>query len=174
MNLTVCDSTEKFLFHCLYEKHLNLKSIKAYECDLDQFMHFVCQTNHHVFMNDVGKEVLKDYLKQLFQLKPKTSRRKIAVVKAMFNFLEFEDLIEVNPFRKLRVRFQEPNVLPVVMTLEEVKRILEVLYKDFQCPQKKSDYKRLECSRNLAVVELHSEPEFAFRNCVESNLMILT
>jgi integrase/recombinase XerD len=154
MKSTICDSIEKFLFHCRYEKHLNFKSIKAYECDLDQFMHFVCQTNPPVFINDIGKEVLKDYLKNLFRLKPRTSKRKIAVVKAMFNFLEFDDLIEINPFRKLRIRFQEPNVLPVVMTLDEVEKIFEVLYKDFHCIKQKSFYKQFEYSRNLAVVEL--------------------
>lgn len=154
MNLTVCNSVEKFLFHCRYEKHLNLKSIKAYECDLNQFMHFVCQTDQSILICDIGKETLKNYLKQLFQLKPKTSKRKIAVVKAMFNFLEFEDLIEINPFRKLRIKFKEPNILPVVMTLDEVKKIFEVLYKDFHCTKRKSIYKQLEYSRNLAVGEL--------------------
>jgi len=154
MNLTLSDSVEKFLFHCRYEKHLNLKSIKAYDCDLNQFMHFVCQTNQSIFINDIGKEILKNYLKHLFQLKPKTSKRKIAVLKAMFNFLEFDDTLEVNPFRKLRIQIKDPLILPVVMTSDEVKKILEVLYKDFYEKNKKSNFKQFESTRNIAVVEL--------------------
>ena len=154
MNLTLCDSVEKFLFHCSYEKHLNFKSIKAYDCDLNQFMHFVCQTNQSIFINDIGKEILKNYLKHLFQLKPKTSKRKIAVVKAMFNFLEFDDTLEVNPFRKLRIQIKDPLILPVVMTFDEVKKILEVLYKDFYGSNKKSNFKQFESVRNIAVIEL--------------------
>jgi len=154
MNLTLCDSVEKFLFHCSYEKHLNFKSIKAYDCDLNQFMHFVCQTNQSIFINNIGKEILKNYLKHLFQLKPKTSKRKIAVVKAMFNFLEFDDYLEVNPFRKLRIQIKDPLILPVVMTSDEVKKILEVLYKDYYGKNKKSNFKQFESIRNIAVVEL--------------------
>ncbi len=35
--------------------------------------------------------------------KPKTIKRKIATLKALFNYFEFEDVIVVNPFRKMKI-----------------------------------------------------------------------
>ena len=117
MDLTVCESIEKFLFHCQYEKHLNPKTLKAYQCDLDQFSQFVSSLHQFIDITEIGKEVIKEYLKQICQLKPKTFKRKVATIKAMFNFLEFDDVLAINPFRKLRIKINDPLILPVVMTL---------------------------------------------------------
>jgi len=154
MNLTLSDVIEKFIFHCQYEKHLNFKTLKAYKCDLDQFRQFVSHLNQSLPIKEISKDVLKEYLKQLCLLKPKTFRRKVATVKAMFNFLEFDDLIETNPFRKLRIKINDPLILPVAMTIGEVKRILEVLYKERKGIKNKSKFKQFEYCRNIAVVEL--------------------
>ena len=154
MNLTLCNSVEKFLFHCRYEKHLNPKTLKAYQCDLGQFWQFVSNIDPFLHIDGIGKDVLKEYLKQLSPLKPKTFKRKVATLKAMFNFLEFDDVLEVNPFRKLRIKINDPHILPVVMTLNEVKEILEVLYKEMRGFKNKSRFKQFEYARNIAVVEL--------------------
>lgn len=154
MSLTLCNSIEKFLFHCQYEKHLNPKTLKAYQCDLSQFYQFISNLNQFLHIKEIGKEVLKEYLKQICQLKPKTFKRKVATIKAMFNFLEFDDVLEVNPFRKLRIKINDPQILPIVMTLNEVKEILEVLYKERSVIKNKSRFKQFEYARNIAVVEL--------------------
>lgn len=154
MDLTVSGSIEKFLFHCQYEKHLNPKTIKAYQCDLDQFSQFVSSLHQFINITEIGKEVLKEYLKQICQLKPKTFKRKVATIKAMFNFLEFDDVLAINPFRKLRIKINDPQILPVVMTLNEVQEILEVLYKERRGIKNKSRFKQFEYARNIAVVEL--------------------
>jgi integrase/recombinase XerD len=72
----------------------------------------------------------------------------------MFNFLEFDDVLTINPFRKLRIKINDPHILPVVMTLNEVKEILEVLYKERKGIKNKSKFKQFEYARNIAVVEL--------------------
>lgn len=37
-------------------------------------------------------------------------KRKLASVKAFYNYLEEEELIEENPFRKIKVKFKEAVV----------------------------------------------------------------
>lgn len=119
-------AVEKFRFHCIYEKNLSSKTIRAYDIDINQFLEkFV---NYKI--NQINKFDLKDYVENLFinSYKIKTIKRKIAVLKAFFNYLEFDEIVEVNPFRKLRLSLKEPKLLPKTLELSEIKRVLKYLY----------------------------------------------
>jgi len=61
-------------------------------------------------------------------VKPKTIKRKFATVKALFNFLAFEELIEINPFRKVKIRIKELMVLPRVMNIQGATNIFAIVY----------------------------------------------
>jgi site-specific recombinase XerD len=104
MMLTTEQAFQGFLNHCRYEKNLAPQTLKFYAIDLRQFNGHLLQLNYPVLIADLDKHYLKDYLKVLSQWKPKTIKRKIATIKAMFNYLEFEDIITVNPLRKLKNR----------------------------------------------------------------------
>ncbi len=119
-------AVEKFGFHCIYEKNLSSKTIRAYDIDINQFLEkFV---NYKI--NQINKFDLKDYVENLFinSYKIKTIKRKIAVLKAFFNYLEFDEIVEVNPFRKLKLSLKEPKLLPKTLELSEIKRVLKYLY----------------------------------------------
>ena len=119
-------AVEKFRFHCIYEKNLSSKTIRAYDIDINQFLEkFV---NYKI--NQINKFDLKDYVENLFinSYKIKTIKRKIAVLKAFFNYLEFDEIVEVNPFRKLKLSLKEPKLLPKTLELSEIKRVLKYLY----------------------------------------------
>lgn len=45
------------------------------------------------------------------------------------SFLEFEEIILVSPFRKIRVQIKEHKTLPKTMGLKEIRKILKHLYK---------------------------------------------
>ncbi|MEL7148607.1 MAG: tyrosine-type recombinase/integrase, partial [Bacteroidota bacterium] len=83
----------------------------------------------------------------------KTIKRKMASIKAWFNFLEFEDEITISPFRKLKLSLKEPQQLPTLMNQEEVKKILYEAYQDFSrhIPDTNSATRVL---RDMAVLEL--------------------
>lgn len=149
--MNIKTTIEGFLFHCRIEKNLSPKTLKAYSTDLDQFKSFLGNKEK---IADVDKQDIRDFLSAVSHLKPKSVKRKIATVKALFNFLEFEDSISLNPFRKMRIRIKEPFRLPVVMDLQEIQKMFKLSYhkKNKVINEKKYSYK--EAVRNIAVLEL--------------------
>jgi len=119
----------EFLNHCHYEKRLSNKTLKAYEIDIRQFVVFLQEQNHALNAATVDKHIVRSYLQSISMAKPKTVKRKMATIKAFFNYLEYEDRITINPFRKIRLQIREPKVLPNVMNLSEIEQILGVSYK---------------------------------------------
>lgn len=143
---------EDFKFHCKYEKNLNEKTLRAYDIDINQFLEdFFSHT-----IKEISKFDLKEYIEKLHNnnYKIKTIKRKIAVLKAFFNYLEFDELIELNPFRKLRLSIKEPIILPKTLDLKEIKSILRYLYKLKKQHLKKEsvDYKLLV--RDIVTIEM--------------------
>jgi len=91
----------------LFEKRLSRKTLKAYAIDLEQFRrHMLNQGLSSILL--VSKIELKKYLHFISAFKPKTTKRKVASLKAFFNFPEYEELIDVNPLRKIRISIKEP------------------------------------------------------------------
>lgn len=152
--VNVKDVIEGFLFHCQFEKNLNSKTLRAYTTDLRQFAAFIKDTENEHRFKSMSKDTLKNYLKEISSLKPKTIKRKIASLKAMLNYLEYEDDNYVNPFRKIKVRLKEPSLLPSVMTLNEVKKILSIMYKELDNNNNTQQYTYKSQIRNLAIVEI--------------------
>ncbi|NVO09232.1 MAG: tyrosine-type recombinase/integrase [Bacteroidales bacterium] len=143
-----------FLNHCKYEKRLSPKTIKAYTIDLKQFEDFLANQLNITDIHQIGKDDIKKYIQILSEFKPKTIKRKLAAIKSMFNQLEYEDVIEQNPFRKVKLRIKEPRTLPTVMTLDEVRSIFDAIYNDFTNVHSSNIYSYKEKLRNIAVVEL--------------------
>lgn len=143
-----------FLFHCQYEKNLNEKTIYAYRSDLYMFNRYIHELYPSVVFEQVSKDMLKTYLQHISTYKPKTVKRKLASLKALFNYYDFEHDDFLNPFRKLRIRFKEPYVLPTVMTCNEVKEILKYLYKLRADNPDTGGYAYKAQTRDIAVVEL--------------------
>ncbi|MDN5042280.1 site-specific integrase [Aliarcobacter butzleri] len=124
--MTLQEAIKRFKFHCIYEKNLSSKTLRAYDIDINQFLEkFITYK-----IKEISKFNLKDYVKDLYiySYKIKTIKRKIAVLKAFFNYLEFEELIDINPFRKLKLSLKEPKLLPKTLELKEIKVILKHLY----------------------------------------------
>jgi site-specific recombinase XerD len=118
----------EFTSHCIYEKNLSPKTLKSYNIDLRQFVEFLNLNNHPKDITQIDKYIIREYLQTISNAKPKTIKRKIATIKALFNFLEYEDKILVNPFRKMRIQIREPKILPNVMDIHEVEKIINSTY----------------------------------------------
>jgi len=124
--MLLTSAIEDFKFHCQYEKNLNSKTLRAYDIDLIQFLnHF-----ENAQIKQIDKYNLKEYVEKLHAngYQVKTIKRKLAVIKAFFNYLEFDEIIDINPFRKLRVSLKEPKMLPKTLDLKEIQLILKYLY----------------------------------------------
>lgn len=149
--MTLNNAIREFLLHCSIEKNLSSKTLKAYGTDLQQFLVFMKDKETVI---DISKHDLRDYLGSLSLLKPRSIKRKVATIKALFNFLEFEDKILSNPFRKMRIKIKEPQKLPTVMDIQEIIKIFKRSYQVKSSIGDEKSYSFFEAIRNIVVLEL--------------------
>lgn len=145
-NLSVL--TNEYLGFCEHRKRLNAKTLKAYKIDLAGFHSFITVLSEISLRDGVDlfiTELHKSY-------KPKTVKRKIASLKAFFHYLEYKDLLDINPFDKLDIKFREPKVLPKVIPFHILQTFLSGIYKQKQLAD--SPYQKHCCIRDIAVIEL--------------------
>jgi integrase/recombinase XerD len=137
---------KEFLNHCEFSKKLSPNTIKAYTIDLKQYCSFsFCEFN---------KECLLGYIASLHQrYKPKTVKRKIACLKALSSYLIYEEVINDNPFSRIKTSFKEPLILPKTIPLEVIEKILVCAYSELENSQV-TQYHRKEVIRDIAVLEL--------------------
>lgn len=120
MNLQ--EKVKPYLEYCTYRKELDTKTIKAYRIDLTQFFSYVQSA-------EPEKETIEQYITDLHKkYKQKTIKRKIASIKAFYIYLEEEELVEQNPFRKIKVKFKETIILPRIIPREEIEQLLNYIY----------------------------------------------
>lgn len=140
---------ENYLEYCQYQKRLDEKTLKAYRIDLTQF----CRAVSFVDICEVTPAVLEDFITGLHKkYKPKTVKRKIASLKAVFRYFEYKEMIERNPFNKIQVRFREPVILPKTIPLHTVEEFLSTIYKEHA--NAITDYQKNTTLRDIAVIEL--------------------
>ncbi len=150
--LTIKAALGDFLRHCRFERKLDEKTISAYRCDILQFATTLPDKNNTLATN-LTREDIQRWMAALADYKFRTTKRKLASVNAIMNYLEwmFEDFD--NPVRRVRIKLKEPQRLPVVMTRSETKQILECLDRG-TLSEKGSSQSRNLAVRNRAVIEL--------------------
>jgi integrase/recombinase XerD len=150
------EATSQFLFHCQYEKNLSPKTLKAYSIDLRQFEEFLAAHLEVTDLPAVDKTALRAYIKSLFgrPLKEKSIKRKVATLKALFHFLEREDVIAINPFRKMDVRIKETRRLPRTVSMTDLKRLFKHLYNQKSEHPDRDSYSYRALVRDVAVLEI--------------------
>lgn len=138
----------EYLRNCQYIKKLDSKTLKAYRIDLAQFSAFMIQ-----YPLCIDKSVLNEYISSLHQMyKPKTVKRKIAAIKAFYQYLMYEEKIPTNPFDKINIKFREPVTLPRVIPEATITTFISTMYKQRQ--QATTTYESNAILRDIAVVEL--------------------
>ncbi len=166
---------ENYLEYCQYQKRLDDKTLKAYRIDLRQFAEHILYNGADIIIynkeitpvsqeiseirpvllnvSEITPVVLENYIAHLHRTyKPKTVKRKIASLKALFHYLEYKEIIERNPFSKLQIKFREPVILPKTIPLHTVEQFLAVIYT--QRRNAKTDYQKKTALRDAAVIEL--------------------
>jgi integrase/recombinase XerD len=151
---TLNNAIKDFIRHCKYEKNLSSKTIKAYETDLMQFAIFLGENQFSTMLKLISKFELRQFLESLSHLKPKSIKRKVATLKALLNYLEFDEQIDVNPIRKMKIAIKEDSLLPNVMELTEIAKILKTAYYEKNNIIKQNSFKYREALRNIVVIEL--------------------
>lgn len=138
-----------YLDFCQYQKRLDAKTMKAYRIDLNRFTSQISADN----AADITSDALEKYIMTLHQsYKPKTVKRKLASIKALFRYMEYKSYIDINPFNKVQIKFREPVILPKTIPLHTVEKLLSTIYK--QRSQAKTAYQKKNALRDAAVIEL--------------------
>lgn len=148
------EAINNFLSHCRYEKRLSEKTIKAYQVDGIQFENFIYGSYKVIHIELITKDMIKKYIQVISTFKPKTIKRKIASLKALFSYYEYENELFLNPLRKIKLLIKEPKVLPVVMHYNEVKLILRYLYEKRGSKTISQSYTYQTRTRDICMIEL--------------------
>ena len=139
------DKLAAYLEYCEYRKELDGKTLKAYRIDLRQYFEYVC-------VDEPDKEKIEEYITHLHKsYKQKTVMRKIASIKAFYNYLEETEIIAESPFRKIKVKFKETVTLPRIIPREEIEKLLNHMY---QCLNENDKVSHKHMLRDVAVIEV--------------------
>lgn len=138
-----------YLEYCEYHKNLDKKTLKAYSIDLQQFKNYMSTKE----MDFSVKASLNQYITTVHKLyKPKTIKRKIASVKAFYHYLQYEEILDINPFDKIDIKFREPQRLPKTIPFHIIQILISTIYK--QRDIKSTDFRQKTILRDIAVIEL--------------------
>jgi len=144
---TLKEAINDYLTYCEYQKKLSAKSIKAYTIDLEQLKRYT------VFKYIPVKTEISAYITYLHKTySPRTVRRKIACIRAFFNYLEFEEVLSENPMKKIKTKFQIPQMLPRTIPLKIIESLLRTAYQELK--QAQTIYALNTALRNAAMLEL--------------------
>ena len=143
-----------FILYCKIQKNLSEKTLKAYQIDTNQFLVFLLNYEDIKEVTDINRDHLRIYLQVLSdKYKIKSVKRKVACLKAFFNYLEYEDKILFNPFRKVKIKLQMPFKLPTVLTLHEVQILFSVIYYKISQFEDTKSYSYKASIRDITVLE---------------------
>ena len=146
---TLNQITEKYLSFCSNRKNLDCKTIKSYRIDLRQYKEFVFI--HKIKWNE--KSSIEKYIDNLhIQYKPKSVKRKISSIKALFHYLEIEEIIELNPFHKIQIKYKEPFILPKTISIKNIEIIFNYAYEQYK--RSTTSYSQIVALRNVLILEL--------------------
>ena len=142
--MEIREEMEQYLEFCQYRKELSKNTVKAYRIDLEQFLHYVKE-------DTLLRSKIEAYITELHKkYKQKTVKRKIASIKAFYQYLEEEERMkESNPFTKIRVKFKEAESLPRIIPRNEIEKLLNCMYAIIDHSEKKSTI-----YRDLTIVEI--------------------
>ena len=139
----------EYLRYCKTNKRLDELTIKAYRIDLYQFSdHF-----GNIDIVAITPKEMEAYIAMLHnKYRPKTVKRKIASIKAFFNYTYRRDIISTNPFDKITTGFREPATIPKTIPLSSVEKILKAAYNEKN--HGITERKRENAIRDIAVMEM--------------------
>lgn len=143
------ETIKRYIHYCRYQRNLNQKTLKAYSIDLKQFCTYAENQEIELNRSDISKFITTLHS----QYKPKSVKRKIASLKALFTYLEYEELLDENPFSKLNIKFKEPQILPRTISIKNLEQIFHVAYTQLNSVSIASS-KHRDSLRDVAVLEL--------------------
>ncbi|HWQ78965.1 MAG TPA: tyrosine-type recombinase/integrase [Anaerovoracaceae bacterium] len=123
------EDRNSFFDYCRNIRRLTQNTIRVYEFDLQHFNRFLGRKTPPVTeYKEVTRNTLEHYLASLQGYSVKTIKRKVACIRSLFHYLEYEEKIDKNPFSGFRLNMREPRRLRTTMTLDEIQKLLFIAY----------------------------------------------
>ncbi len=138
----------RYLHMCEYQKNLSIKTIKAYTIDLKQFTLFISTKDNIIDKNNISSFIMTMHN----SYKPKSIKRKIASLKSFCNFLLDEELLNLDPFIRLRTNIRDNVTLPKTVPISTIEKIINYSYMNLKLC--KTEYQKMCGLRNIAILEL--------------------
>ena len=148
MTNTLISIITDYITYCKTQKRLSPKTLKAYCIDLTQFSNFIQNPD----VNLISISDIESFIGYLnYNFKPKTAKRKLASLKAFFHYLDYKDVIESNPFNKIKPKFREPLLLPKTIPLYTIEAFLATIYKEISLAN--TIYRKRRTLLDAAIIE---------------------
>jgi len=141
---TLNSATEWFLGHCANHRKLSMHTLKAYKHDLKLFSSFLsglAPTLQSHGVPAISKTEVQTWIASMTTVKPRTIRRRLATVKAMFSSLERQGRIANDPLARFRSEIKVGTSLPRTIGRSTVRSLLHSTRK--QVPSALGTYSRL-------------------------------
>ncbi|UAA38706.1 tyrosine-type recombinase/integrase [Paraneptunicella aestuarii] len=113
-----------YLEVCTRNKNLSKHTLKAYHIDLEQFSDCVGKNLEIELITKQELQKFHNYLSDQ-ELSPASIKRKLACLRAMFKWLELEEVIEINPFHKFRTDIKFPRKLPKNVPAKDINNMIQ-------------------------------------------------
>ena len=116
-----------YLIVCQHQRNLSPKTVNAYSTDIGQYKKFSERlSTENAF---IQQDSLERYLQNLhIKYQPKTVKRKIASLKALFKYMYLKNIIQTDPWEKIQYHFKEALILPKTIPLHVMKELFSILY----------------------------------------------
>lgn len=135
----------QFIHYLQATKNLSPKTLAAYKSDLLQF------ERQHSDINTADICSYISFLSNTLKLKDSSIRRKIVTLQNFYDYLENSDIIEYNPFSKLKFKFRQEQRLPKTLSVSEVRKLLSCFNTNYEYI---TDFKRNLFVRDAALIDL--------------------
>jgi integrase/recombinase XerC len=122
------DLIQQFLEHLRYERNVSAHTLRNYQSDLEQFLHFLTADEKRKApeISEIDHLTIREWLATLHTAhKSKSSiARKLAALRTFFQFLVREGMLELNPAKLVATPKLEKK-LPNHLSIEEAVRFIE-------------------------------------------------
>lgn len=121
---TLTELSREFIQHCRIAKALSKHTLRAYATDLANFTNQVGRDATAMMVEASHITTYIDAMRCGRKLKDTTIRRRIAVLKVFFTWLERNGAVFVTPFRGLELLIRPPKRLPRALSANDMGRLL--------------------------------------------------
>ena len=120
---------DMFLEYLRSERRYSNLTIRAYQIDLQQFIHYLEDEifADKVNLKDVDKEHIRSFVENLFMcgLEKRSISRKISAVKSFFKYLQRVEVIQQNPLTHIHTPKLDKK-LPTVLDENEIRKLMDL------------------------------------------------